>query len=303
MTPEDDYTLRTIRRRFGAFERFCLGTAAVLGTLFVAASVQGARREAEMGQQLVARRAELGDGLDARHTTILHREAAATRELATTEAPDVASPSALPSLQGGGVYLRVISSRATEESDVLRASRESSKDAFASCLSLGVRDTERETSACAPESGCVGDATSKLVNLRILLAGLAPFHDGWSARAKDASGIELTVLASELDVAASGALTRARKAVDEASFVLLAVDDVPKGTRMDWGETGLATVQTLPHDVKIAVLDARTFEPLFRAKLRADAVPSASPGANSSVLRQVQGCSLGLAVAERLRGG
>ncbi len=303
MTPDDDDTLRTIRRRFGTFERFCIGAAVIIGTLSVGASVQGARKDAEHGQRLLERQRELGVGLDERHVSFVERVASATRELASSEAPDVASPAALTALQGGGVYLRVISSRAADEREILRASRESSKDAFASCLSLGVRETAAEPSACAPESGCVGEATARLVNLRILLAGFAPFREGWQASAANATGIELAVLSSELDVAASGALSRARSAVDDASFVLLAVDEVPQGTRMDKGETGLATVQTVPHDVKIAVLDGRTFAPLFRAKLRADAVPAASPGATTSVLRQVQGCSLGLAVAERVRGG
>ena len=302
MSQEDDVTLRSIRRRFGPFERFCLGTAAVLSTLFVAASVQGARRDAEVGEQLVQRRVELGVGLTERHTSFTKRVAQSTHELAKSDAADLTSPSALALLQGGGVYVRVLDSRATSESEVLRASRESAKDAFASCLSLGVRDGERETSSCAPDTGCVGDATSRLVNLRILLAGFAPFQESWSTRAKGASGIELAVLASELDVAASGALPRAKKAVDESSFVLIVVDEVPKDTHMTWTDTGLATVQTMPHDVKIELLDATTFAPVFRAKMRADAVPAASASPNGAVLRQVQGCSLGLAVAERIRG-
>ncbi|MCC6644712.1 MAG: hypothetical protein IT374_03945 [Polyangiaceae bacterium] len=301
MTSDDDQVLRSIRRRFGPFERFCLGAAAVVGTLSLAASVQGARRDTERGEQLVARAEALGGDLEARHTSFVPRVAAAARALAASEAPDLSSPAALSALQGGGVYLRLIAPRATDEAEVLRASRESAKDALASCLSLGVRDAEATPSSCAPDSACMGDATARLVNLRILLAGLAPFQEGWAARTRGATGLDLVARASEVDVAASGALSRARRAVDDASFVLLVVDDVPPGASLR-GETGLAAIQTTPHDVKVEVLDGRSFAPLFRATLRADATPAASPGRSPAVLRQVQGCSLGLAVAERVRG-
>lgn len=70
---------------------------------------------------------------------------------------------------------------------------------------------------------------------------------------------------------------------------------------MPWFTKGLENVQSVPHDARVAVLDAYSGETIFRTRLKADAVPAASTSPGGVVGRQVQGCSLGLDVAERIR--
>lgn len=303
---DDARTTRAIRKRFGAFERFVGASFAVVATIFTVSTVRGEMKQQEAREALLSRQAAAAADLGPHARAFSAKVAEHARTLANEPYKgDVASPRVRTLIEQPGVYLRITQPRVTTDDEIERAAKDSAKDAFATCLSLGVRPTDdgaaEPATACEPGTGCMGDRTGQLANLRVVHRGMHPFSDAWIADAKSADGLRLGVLTAELDQRLAGDTARAKQVVDAAKYVLLVVDEVPEGTPMPWFTKGLENVQSVPHDARVAVLDAYSGETIFRTRLKADAVPAASTSPGGVVGRQVQGCSLGLDVAERIR--
>lgn len=289
-------------RKLSRFEKFTVGTFAVLGALFVASTASGMLKTNVSRDQLLARRDAMRTQLPDEALSVPRKVSTFAMELAKGGEPrEILSPKALATLAKPGVYLRVLASNAKSEETVQRAAKDSSKDAFASCLMTAVQaEPEGPLEACEPGTACANETTGKLSNLRGLLGPTHPFHEAWTEDAQRADGMRIAVLASELDRVAHD-LPKAAKIAREADFAMVVVDEIPQGTEMPWFQTGLQAVTQIPHHARVGVMDLRSGEVVLQMRVFADDTPAGGE-AGKAVLRQVQGCGLGLRVAERLTG-
>ncbi len=287
-------------RKLGRFERFILGALGVVGALFAVSTATGMLEAAAHRTELLSRRDALGGQLPDEALSVPRRVSSFAVELAgRTDVPDFAAPSASAVLARPGVYLRVLAPHARSEDEVRRAAPLSSKDAFASCLLRASRPSDEHAgSPCEPGTACAGDATGRLTNLRVLFEAAHPFEAAWAEDAERADRLRLTVLGAELDRVARD-LPRTTRLAQEAGYAMVVVDEVPPGFVMPWFETGLEAVTKVPHAARIGVLDLASGDVVLEARVRADDAPVGESGSRA-VLRQVQGCGLGLRVAEKL---
>jgi hypothetical protein len=299
----DQATVARIRRRLGPAERAVLGAAAATFALFATSQVRGEMEQRKAQRQFLDRYEHEAAQLTAEQRGFLGRTAELARGLASGPwEGDVVTPRAAELLAAPGVYLRATAVRAASDDDLFRASEESAKDALATCLMLGAAPSdETEATPCEPGTACLGDRSGKLSNLRLVTRGLMPFTTAWETRARAASGLELGVLESELASRVDDHLARAKSVVDSASYVLVVIDEVPTGTAMPWYTTGLATMQQVDHPVRVGLFDTRSGAAVAKLRVFANAAPANAPHERGAVTRQVQGCTLGLEIASRLR--
>ena len=302
--PDDDArTLAVIRRRFSRTERAIAAVAVAVGALFSVSEVSAHIEERAAKRRLAEHHELASRALTAPQRAFVGRvEALAAGLAAPTWPGDLVTPGVGRRLADPGVYLRVTQPRATNGEELTRASEQSSKDAFVTCLLLGAAPSEEvEPSLCEPGTGCVGDRSGRLANFRTVARGLAPFTAEWDTRAAAISTpLGIRLMDDDLAARVRDDLPAAQRAVDAASYLLIVVDEVPEGTRMPWFSTGLEAVQATPHPVRIGIFDAATGAPLARLRRDANGRAVAGASATHAVARQVQGCTLGLDVASDL---
>ena len=205
-------------------------------------------------------------------------------------------------LEQPGVYFRAVQTEVGTPAETRTAAGLSVKDAVPLCLLQG-REATETASACAPGTACLGQATAQVANLRQLHQGLDVLGTRWADDLRQAHGMRVGALAGTLHERLEQAVPTAHKIASEAQYALLVIDEVPGDLPEQMWGSRRDLVQTAPHAVRMALIDARTGETVARIRRELDgsAAPVVGPAAGSApARRQAYSCQLGLSLREAL---
>ena len=305
---------RQILRRVvdGKNERFALGALAIVGAVLAVSEGQQAYQCSVLRARLLSAQRAEASGSTPAELGLSERVICAAEELSQTGGEDFVAPR----LRGGGgrglgqqtgVYVRLLDTEARRSDDARLGAEISVKDAVGMCLlrgeAAGAADPRLLDGACGPGSACLGEQTARLHNLRTVARGLSVLLPDFAEHVAEATSPKvLSLLEADFEERREALIPLARQVAKEASYALVVIDETPKDKPPHpWGWTRL-DVQAAAHVARVALVDARTGEPLVRLRRALDApgLSVASASASDEVRRQVESCALGLEVRRAL---
>lgn len=281
--------------RVVALARLLVAVAAVSAGAFL--YVSGARARARFEQ----RRAAVIDahhaqarGIGPSELAAPQRAEAAIQRLAAPWAGDLVAPElrarGLPALlDEPAIYARGALDDVARGRPVAAATRDAPKDALAYCLfdPPAARDEQTVVAKvlAAREPRAMDARAPRLSLLRDAEEGLPLLAPAWLARVKLAS---TNAALARLEEALARAPIDAAKRAARARYLLAALDEGAGGNELEGDR---------PHDVRVALIDLATGEPLLRVRRRVD--PAwVSPLRRARYSVELDGCALALDVRE-----
>ncbi|RYE86324.1 MAG: hypothetical protein EOO75_15860, partial [Myxococcales bacterium] len=270
--------------------RFMTGTLLAVGTMLAVTLVRGQVTEERQRGVALAEQARAAAGLDpAERTMAEHLDEQAMRLAREPWAGDQVKPGGAALLEQPGVYFRAVQTEVGDPAATRVAAGLSVKDAIPLCLLRG-REAAETATACAPGSACLGQGTEQVANLRQLHQGLDVLSARWADDLRQADGMRLGALHGTLRDRLTHAVPEARRLATSARYALLVIDEVPADLPEQMWGSRRDLVQTSPHAVRMALIDARTGEPVakIRRELDGSATPVVGPAAGSPVRASIR---------------
>lgn len=198
-----------------------------------------------------------------------------------------------------GLYLRLKVGDARDGTSIRKASQDSLKDAFTSCL---LRTSNEPLARGEPDAGAFPEQPW---NLRQAYAATRILTDEWRQDVEDSSdSLRLRVFQQQYDKAVAEEIPLAIDIIKKARiFVLVLDEEESSAPRNDAGVITDETLQLVEHDARVVVYDLKKDALLVRLKRTASGTympagdrPIADEETRDAVQRQVNNCALAQAI-------
>ncbi len=202
-----------------------------------------------------------------------------------------------------GIYLRLKVDSAHDSAGIRKASQDSLKDAFTSCL------LRTSNEALARGDSDAGVFPEQPWNLRQAYASTRILTDDWRHEVEESSdSLRLRVFQQQYDKAVAEEIPLAIDIIKKARiFVLVLDEDETSAPRNDAGETTSETLQLVEHDARVIIYDLKKDTEIVRLKRTASGTfmpagerPITDDETRDAVQRQVNNCALAQAVLYRI---
>ena len=195
-----------------------------------------------------------------------------------------------------GIYLRLRVADAKDAASMRRAAGESAKDGFVGCL---LREPNAAAARGERDAGAFPDQPW---NLRQAYSATRVLTPEWVSEVKEAGdALRLRVFEQQYDKAAREEIPMAVDLVKRAQFFLLVLDEDSDAAKAaaDGGPVTEESLQLLPHDARVHVVNLRTGAEVLRLRrvgaatfMSAGEHTIADPETKAAIQRQVNNCSL-----------
>ncbi|WP_394847714.1 hypothetical protein LZC95_09650 [Pendulispora brunnea] len=203
-----------------------------------------------------------------------------------------------------GVYLRL---RVAEASDVTRlrkAAQDSLRDGFVACF---LREPNAAGARGELDGGLFPDQPW---NLRQAYASTRILTDDWVREVKDSGDdLRLRVFEQQFKQGIEHEIPQAVEIIKRAQFFLLVLDEdaAEAASFADGGTVTSDVLQMVPHDARVSILNLRSGNAIARFRRRASGTavsagekPISDPDIANAVKRQVNNCSLAMAISSAI---
>ncbi len=214
-----------------------------------------------------------------------------------------------------GVYLRLFIDDARTVDSIRKASIDSLRDGFTSCLTRANNPDPYAGPACRFNHECpTGQHCNEVshcaipaqpYNLRVAYRATRVLSEEWVREVREAGNdMRLRLLERDMDVAVHDDIPVAIDLIVRAQYFLLVLDEpAAAGVQVPEAGTQSEALQTVEHPTRVFAYDIKHHKPLLRMR---DAVvadigtPTTDPKTAAAVRRQANNCALALSVRKML---